>query len=175
MVLRFEIEHSGLSDFFYFHIICVAGAVGYRHIGDVRHGKHQSLPLRHNFFQTLLRLGHASLQVLHLLYRHLALFVLKRAYLVPAPCLLGAFGVQLFTQDFAFVVNLDETVNVHCNMLLRRPRLNQVNILPNEMYVQHVALTIKQKPTRSTWAFVGKLTTWQWAPGANMANRLRAE
>src|SRR3989338_2015290 len=130
MVLRFEIEHSGLSDFFYFHIICVAGAVGYRHIGDVRHGKHQSLPLRHNFFQTLLRLRHA---------------------------------------------NLDETVNVHCNILLRRPRLNQVNILPNEMYVQHVALTIKQKPTRSTWAFVGKLTTWQWAPGANMANRLRAE
>src|SRR3989344_3392568 len=85
-------------------------------------------------------------------------------YVTALSRLLGALIIQVKPQSLPLVVHSDETVNVYFNMFLLGSRLNQVNILSYEMYVQHVSNSILHP-----WRF----GNWRRASGLNNSLRYR--
>src|SRR3989344_3043184 len=63
--LGFEVKCGRLAPFFYLHVFSVTLALRHTHVGDVRHGEHESLPFLYHLLELIFTLRHTSLQLPH--------------------------------------------------------------------------------------------------------------
>ena len=122
---------------FYFLIVGVRHAIRHRHVRHIRHAHHEVAPFFHHLGERGLIGLHRLFHVGHLVDVFLALLRLQFDDFFGCIILLRTPRLDCLLQFLAFVVKLNQAVDIYLDMLLLRPGNDDVLVFPNKLNIQH--------------------------------------